>query len=36
VRCLAVERLEDKRQARLTDNALYAVEAGIAFVLDVQ
>jgi mRNA-degrading endonuclease toxin of MazEF toxin-antitoxin module len=36
VRCLSVERLEDKRQARLTDNALYAVEAGIAFVLDVQ
>jgi mRNA-degrading endonuclease toxin of MazEF toxin-antitoxin module len=36
VRALSVERLEPTRQARITDTALFAVEAGIAFVLDLQ
>jgi mRNA-degrading endonuclease toxin of MazEF toxin-antitoxin module len=36
VRCLAVERLEPVRQARVTDTAVYAVEAGVAFVMDIR
>lgn len=36
LRCLSIDRLEGKRQARITDTALYAVEAGVAFVLDIQ
>jgi hypothetical protein len=35
VRALSVERLELPRAGRLTDNALYAVEAGLAFVLEM-
>ena len=35
VRALSVERLELPRAGRLTDNALYAVEAGLAFVLEI-
>lgn len=35
IRVLAVERLEPQRQARLADTRLYAVEAGLAFVLDI-
>jgi mRNA-degrading endonuclease toxin of MazEF toxin-antitoxin module len=33
LRALSIERLEPLRQGRLTDTALYAVEAGVAFVL---
>jgi mRNA-degrading endonuclease toxin of MazEF toxin-antitoxin module len=36
VRCLSVERLEPDRQAKLTDTAIYAVEAGLAFVMDIR
>jgi hypothetical protein len=35
LRALSVDRLEFPRAARLTDTALYAVEAGIAFVLEI-
>jgi mRNA-degrading endonuclease toxin of MazEF toxin-antitoxin module len=35
-RCLALERLEPDRQAKLTDTAVYAVEAGVAFVMDIR
>jgi hypothetical protein len=35
VRALSVERLELPRAGRLTDNALYSVEAGLAFVLEI-
>jgi hypothetical protein len=35
VRCLALERLEPNRQAKLTNTAIYAVEAGLAFVIDI-
>lgn len=33
IRAISIERLEPLRQGRLTDTALYAVEAGVAFVL---
>jgi mRNA-degrading endonuclease toxin of MazEF toxin-antitoxin module len=33
IRSLSLDRLEPQRQGRLTDTALYAVEAGVAFVL---
>jgi len=36
VRCVSVERLEPDRQAKLTDTAIYAVEAGLAFVMDIR
>lgn len=36
VRCLSIERLEPKRQARVSDTAVYAVEAGLAFVMDIR
>jgi mRNA-degrading endonuclease toxin of MazEF toxin-antitoxin module len=36
VRCLSVERLEPDRQARVSDTAVYAVEAGLAFVMDIR
>ena len=36
VRCLSVERLEPTRQARVSDTAVYAVEAGLAFVMDIK
>jgi hypothetical protein len=36
VRMLSVERLEMPRSGRITDTALFAVEAGVAFVLDIQ
>jgi len=35
LRALSTERLEMPRSARLTDTALFAVEAGITFVLDI-
>jgi mRNA-degrading endonuclease toxin of MazEF toxin-antitoxin module len=35
VRALAIERIEFPRVARVTDTALYAVESGLAFVLDM-
>lgn len=35
VRALSIQRLEFPRAARLTTTALYAVEAGVAFVLDI-
>ena len=35
VRCLSVERLEPTRQARVSDTAVYAVESGLAFVMDI-
>ena len=35
VRALAIERLEFPRTAHLTDTALFAVEAGLAFVLEI-
>jgi len=35
VRCLSVERLEPDRQAKLTDTAIYAVESGLGFVMDI-
>lgn len=36
VRALSTQRLEMPRSARISDTALFAVEAGIAFVLDIQ
>lgn len=36
VRALSTERLEMPRSARVTDTALFAVEAGVVFVLDIQ
>ena len=36
VRVLSVDRLEQPRSARVTDTALFAVEAGLVFVLDIQ
>jgi hypothetical protein len=36
VRTLSVDRLEMPRSARITDTALFAVEAGVVFVLDIQ
>jgi len=36
VRALSVQRLEPDRQAKLTDTAIYAVEAGLAFVMDIK
>jgi hypothetical protein len=36
VRALSTERLEMPRSARISDTALFAVEAGIVFVLDIQ
>jgi len=36
VRCLSIERLEPARQARISDTAVYAVEAGLAFVMDIR
>lgn len=36
VRCLSIERLEPARQARVSDTAVYAVEAGLAFVMDIR
>jgi mRNA-degrading endonuclease toxin of MazEF toxin-antitoxin module len=36
VRCLSVERLESDRQARVSDTAVYAVESGLAFVMDIR
>jgi mRNA-degrading endonuclease toxin of MazEF toxin-antitoxin module len=35
LRALSIDRLEYPRAARLTDTALYAVEAGVAFVLEM-
>jgi mRNA-degrading endonuclease toxin of MazEF toxin-antitoxin module len=35
VRALSVQRLELPLQGRLTDTALYSVEAGLAFVLEM-
>ncbi len=35
LRALSIDRLEYPRAARLTDTALYAIEAGVAFVLDM-
>jgi hypothetical protein len=35
VRALSIERLEPTRQGKISDTALYAVEAGLAFVLDM-
>ena len=35
VRALSIERLEAPRAGRLTDNALYSVEAGLAYVLEI-
>ena len=35
VRALAIERIEFPRVARVTNTALYAVESGLAFVLDM-
>ena len=35
VRALSIQRLELPRVGRLTNNALYAVEAGLAFVLEI-
>ena len=35
LRCLAVERLEPDRQGTLSNTAISAVEAGVAFVLDI-
>ena len=35
VRALSVERLEPTRQAKVSDNAVYSVEAGLAFVMDI-
>ena len=36
VRVLSTERMEFPRQGRITETALYAVEAGLAYVLDIQ
>jgi mRNA-degrading endonuclease toxin of MazEF toxin-antitoxin module len=36
IRALSTERLEMPRSARISDTALFAVEAGIAFVLDIK
>lgn len=36
VRTLSIDRLERPRSGRVTDTALFAVEAGVAFVLDIQ
>lgn len=35
VRALSTDRLEKPRSGRVTDTALFAVEAGIVFVLDI-
>lgn len=35
IRALSVERLEFPRQGKVTDTALFSVEAGIAFILDL-
>jgi mRNA-degrading endonuclease toxin of MazEF toxin-antitoxin module len=35
VRCLSIDRLEFPRAARVTDVALYMVEAGLAFILEM-
>lgn len=35
VRVLSVERVEFPRQGRVTATALYAVEGGVAYVLDI-
>lgn len=35
VRCLSILRLEPDRQAKLTDTAIYAVESGLGFVMDI-
>ena len=35
VRALSIDRLESPRAGRLTATALYAVEAGLAFVLQI-
>jgi mRNA-degrading endonuclease toxin of MazEF toxin-antitoxin module len=35
LRVLSTDRLEKPRSARISDTALYAVEAGITFVLDI-
>jgi mRNA-degrading endonuclease toxin of MazEF toxin-antitoxin module len=35
-RALSTDRLEKPRSARISDTALFAVEAGIAFVLDIK
>lgn len=35
IRALSVERLEFPRQGKVTDSALFAVEAGVAFILDL-
>lgn len=35
VRALSIDRIEFPRVAHVTDTALYAVEAGLAYVLDI-